>query len=262
MVARKSGLGMVLPAMGSIERGPAGPGQPSQSVTGEGFRLPSDRAASPAMPRVCEPELLDSLPFDHPDAVRNRRDLRLVNGFMRNLPWFRRTLPPLLRPGEPVLELGAGQGELGQLLIAAGVPLDGLDLWPRPARWPAERAWHRGDLKAFEGYAAYPTVIGNLIFHQFEAPELAQLGATLRRTARVIVACEPLRRRLSQTMMAVIGPLLGANHVTLHDSRVSIAAGFVADELPRALGLDDGQWDVTAAATVPGAYRMVAVRRP
>jgi hypothetical protein len=214
------------------------------------------------MPRVCEPELLDSLPVDHPDAVRNRRDLRIVNGFMRNEPWFRRTLPPLLRPGEAVLELGAGQGELGRLLIAAGVPLDGLDLWPRPTLWPPERAWHRRNLKEFEGYAAYPAVIGNLIFHQFEAPDLAELGATLRRTARVIVACEPLRRRLSQTMMAALGPLLGANHVTLHDSRVSIAAGFVDDELPRALGLDDGLWAVTCAATVPGAYRMVAVRRP
>jgi hypothetical protein len=78
----------------------------------------------------------------------------------------------------------------------------------------------------------------------------------------VIVACEPLRRRLSQTMMAAIGPLLGANHVTLHDSRVSIAAGFVEDELPRALGLDESQWEISCAATVPGAYRMVAVRRP
>jgi hypothetical protein len=213
------------------------------------------------MPRVCEPELLDSLPFDHPDAVRNRRDLRLVNGFMRNKVWFRRTLPSLLRPGELVLELGAGQGELGQLLNAEGLPLDGLDLWPRPTGWPPDRLWHRQDLKEFAGYAAYPVVIGNLIFHQFEAPDLERLGATLRQSARVIVACEPLRRRLSQTMMAAIAPLLGANHVTLHDSRVSIAAGFVDDELPRSLGLDDGQWDVTCAATVPGAYRMVAVRR-
>jgi hypothetical protein len=247
--------------MGSIERGPSGPGEPVQSVTGKGFRLAAEPSFSRVMPRVCEPELLDSLPFDHPDAVRNRRDLRLVNGFMRNQAWFRRTLPPLIRPAEAALELGAGTGELGVLLNGEGVPLDGLDLWPRPGAWPPGRAWHRADLTAFEGYDGYPVVIGNLIFHQFEAPALGRLGATLRRTARVIVACEPLRRRLSQTMMAAIGPLFGANHVTLHDSRVSIAAGFVDDELPQALGLDDRAWDVTCAATMPGAYRMVAVRR-
>jgi len=214
------------------------------------------------MKRVCEPELLDSLPFDHPDAVRNRRDLRLVNGFMRNRPWFRRTLPPLLRPGETVLELGAGQGELGRELIGDGVLLDGLDLWPRPAAWPPARPWHCTDLLAFEGYSAYPVVIGNLIFHQFTEQELGRLGARLRARARVIVACEPLRRRLSQRMMAAIGPLLGANHVTLHDSRVSIAAGFIGTELPLALGLDDGAWDYSCSETVPGACRMVAVRRP
>ncbi len=38
--------------------------------------------------------------------------------------------------------------------------------------------------------------------------------------------------------MAAIGPLLGANHVTLHDARVSITAGFVGTELPSALGMD------------------------
>ncbi len=213
------------------------------------------------MNRACEPELLDSLPHDHPDAAHSRRDLRLINGFMRNRAWFEATLPRVLGPGERVLEIGAGTGEMGVALNASGIPLDGLDLWPRPAAWPAGRAWHQADLKAFVGYGAYAAVIGNLIFHQFTQAELAALGARLRRTARVVVACEPERRGMSQTLVAAIGPLLGANHVTLHDARVSISAGFRGDELPVALGMADGSWDFTCTTTALGACRMVAVRR-
>jgi hypothetical protein len=213
------------------------------------------------MNRACEPELLDSLPPDHPDAVHNRRDLRLINGFMRNRAWFERTLPPLLRPGERVLEIGAGTGEMGIALNARGIPVDGLDLWPRPAAWPAGREWHQADLKTFGGYGAYPVVIGNLILHQFTEAELAELGSVLRRTARVVAACEPERRRMSQALMAAIGPLLGANHVTLHDARVSITAGFLGSELADALGMTGGPWDVSFASTALGASRMVAVRR-
>ena len=211
--------------------------------------------------RSCEPELLDGLPFDHPDAVHSRRDLRIVNRFMRSARWFGRTLPGLMRPGEPVLEVGAGTGELGLLLNSRSVALDGLDLCPRPARWPAGRAWHQADLRTFPGYGAYPVVIGNLIFHQFSDPELAALGRTIRAGARLVVASEPLRSRLSQRMMAAVAPLLGANHVTLHDALVSIAAGFLGRELPEALGMDPAFWEVTCSSALPGIYRMVALRR-
>jgi hypothetical protein len=214
------------------------------------------------MKRELQPELLDSLPPDHPDALHNRRDLRLTNGVMGNHRWLARTLPPLLRPQEAVLELGAGTGELGTRLAAKGVVLDGLDLWPRPAHWPAERAWHRTDLLAFEDYDRYPGVIGNLIFHQFSSAELAALGRKLSGSARVILACEPWRRKLSQVYFARIAPLLGANHVSLHDARVSIAAGFCENELPEMLGLTPAVWDCRCTSTALGAYRMIAVLRP
>ena len=149
-------------------------------------------------PRTLEPELLDSLPPDHPDAIHSRRDLRLVNQLMRNHRWLTRTLPPLLRPGELALELGAGTGELGLRLAARDVPVDGIDFWPRPAAWPPARAWHSADLCSFSGYDAYPVIVGNLIFHQFSDDQLAALGAVLRRSARVIIACEPARHKFFQ----------------------------------------------------------------
>ncbi len=210
---------------------------------------------------MLQPELLDSLAPDDPAAIHNRRDLHLTNRIMGNHRWLAHLLPGLLRPGELVLELGAGTGELGQLLARANVPVDGLDLWPRPDAWPLARAWHRTDLRHFPGYAAYAAVMGNLIFHQFTDPELAALGTDLRRHARIIVACEPVRRRVSQVLFRTLGPLFGANQVSLHDAHVSIAAGFRGNELPRALGLDATEWDCRCTTTALGAYRMVALRR-
>jgi hypothetical protein len=212
------------------------------------------------MKRVCEPELLDGLPVGHPDAAHSRRDLRIINRLMRNEAWFVQTLPGLLRPGERVLELGSGTGELGRRLMSQGVELDGLDLWPRPAFWPSGRRWHQADLRGFSSYEPYAAVIGNLIFHQFTNPELGELGARLRRSARLILACEPARRRASQRLVALLAPLFGANPVTRHDARVSIAAGFVGDELPASLGIQRDGWTTSCAAAVLGAVRMVAVR--
>ena len=212
------------------------------------------------MQRQLEPELLDSLPVDHPDARHNRRDLRLTNLAMGNHRWFARTLPDRLRPAEKILELGAGTGEMGDRLAAGGIAADGLDLWPAPPNGPAHRRWHRADLLAFAGYDEYPVILGNLIFHQFTADQLAALGEKLRRSARLILACEPLRRRSSQVLFATVAPLLGANHVSLHDAHVSVAAGFRGDELPRLLGLTQPDWDCRCHSTMLGSYRMVARR--
>jgi len=212
------------------------------------------------MLRVCKPEMLDSLPPDHPDAVHGRRDLLVINRVMGNPAWFKRTLPALLRGDERVLELGAGTGELATALGGLGIRVDGLDLWPRPVAWPADRAWHRTDLRAFAGFGGYGVVIANLIFHQFTDAELAGLGARLRQGARVILANEPERRRISQVATAAFARLLGANRVTLHDAHVSVGAGFRGDELPRLLGLADGAWQYSCRTTTRGANRMVAVR--
>lgn len=215
------------------------------------------------MQRTLQPELLDSLPPDHPDALHNRRDLRIINAVMGNHRWFARTLPRLLRRGETALELGAGEGDLGLRLARRGLAVDGLDLWPRPAAWPAERAWHREDLRGFENYGAYAAVLGNLIFHQFSAEDLAVLGSKIRADprTRLILAAEPARRRISQKLFRFIAPLLGANYVSMHDAHVSIAAGFWGRELPEILGLDPAGWNVRCRVTVRGAYLMIAVRR-
>ncbi len=213
------------------------------------------------MPRTLQPELLDSLPPDHPDARHSRRDLRVINRLMGNHRWFARTIPSLLHADESALELGAGTGELSAQLLAHGTQVDGLDLVPRPTHWPSARAWHVSDLRTFAGYDRYAAILANLILHHLTAAELAALGAALSRTARVIVANEPARRTRFQHIFAFVSPFLRANHVTRHDAHVSIAAGFRDDELPRALGLSPAAWDCRCSTTGLGAYRMIAVRR-
>lgn len=210
---------------------------------------------------MIQPELLDSLPPQHPDALHNRRDLRLTNRLMGNHRWLLETLPNYLRVDDTILEVGAGTGELCHQLQTSGFRADGLDLWPAPDDWPDERAWHRSDLRTFGGYADYSVVIGNLIFHQFDEKELAAIGAAITPNARLIVACEPTRRRISQVMYRVLGPLFGVNEVSLHDAHVSISAGFVRRELPRALGLADDTWEIHCDTTLRGAYHLIAVRR-
>jgi hypothetical protein len=213
------------------------------------------------MNRTLQPELLDSLPVDHPAALHNRRDLRVLNRVAGNQRWMIRTLSRQLQPGEVALELGAGTGELGAELNRAGLAADGLDLWPRPVNWPASRAWHVADLRSFDGFGRYAAVCGNLIFHQFSTAELAGLGECLRRHVRVIIASEPTRRRVSQILFRALGPVFGANYVSLHDAHVSIAAGFRGRELADALGLEPSHWDIDCRNSLLGMYRMVAVRR-
>ena len=214
------------------------------------------------MPRTLQPELLDSLPPDDPEARRSRRDLVLINRIMGNHRWIARTLPALLRPGERALEIGAGTGELGRRLARHGTVSDGLDLVPRPATAAPSVEWHQSDLLTFPGYARYPVIVGNLILHHFSDGQLRQLGARWRASARLVMACEPWRDRRWQILFKALAPLFGASHVTRHDAVVSIAAGFRAGELPELLGFDDGNWDYRCHTTALGAYRMVAIRRP
>jgi hypothetical protein len=214
------------------------------------------------VPRVTAPELLDSLPADSPEAVRSRADLVRVNRVMGNLAWFERVLPPLVRPGETCLELGAGDGALALRLHAAGLPVDALDLAPQPAGWPPSARWHRADLRDFAGWAGRPVVLANLFLHHLDDRELAALGPSLDRHARLLVFNEPLRSPRCLLLWRLASSLGRAGPITRHDGAVSIRAGFRAAELPRALGLDPRRWSWRVRSTFLGAHRLVAARLP
>lgn len=211
------------------------------------------------MNRALQPEILDYLAPHHPAARRSRRDLRLINLVMGNDRWLVRTLGKHARSGERWLELGAGDGRLAAR-IGSG-RCDALDLQPAPDFWPAAARWHEADVRDFQQWAGYGVVFANLFFHHLPEAALRRVGDGLRRHARVVVACEPLRARRYQWLFAGLCPVIGANDVTRHDGQVSIGAGFREDELPRSLGLiEDNRWTWRVRHTLLGAYRLVATR--
>jgi SAM-dependent methyltransferase len=211
--------------------------------------------------RRLQPELLDSLPPDDPAAIHSRRDLRLINRAMGNAPWFERSLAKHVLPGDRVLELGGGTGELAARLRAVTPSVDGIDRIPAPPSWPAAARWHQADILTFTGWNDYSVVIGNLILHHFEDAALRKLGEAIGPHARLLIFNETTRQRLNQRVWKIAAPLFGANHVTRHDGYVSIAAGFSGDELPHALGLEPSVWRWKISRTWLGAYRLVAERR-
>lgn len=214
------------------------------------------------MERVLENEILDTLPFEHPDALRNRREIRFLNGLMGNYRWLRRRIAEKGRPEDRYLELGAGSGDLRRYLMQCGfgeIALDGLDVCPRPADWTSERCWHQEDLKAFDGFDDYSVILGNLILHQFSDDELGEIGRRLEPHARLIVACELARRPLHLLQLRLLA-CFGLGHVTRHDGAASIRAGFVRDELPHRLGLNPLRWRWRCQMGWRGQYLMLAER--
>jgi 2-polyprenyl-3-methyl-5-hydroxy-6-metoxy-1,4-benzoquinol methylase len=211
--------------------------------------------------RACRPELLDTLPPAAREAQQSRRDLRRLNALMGNFAWFERVLADHAAPREPVLELGAGGGELGARLARRHPVLAAVDRAPRPAAWPTSASWHQADLMEFARWADYPVVIGNLIFHHLDDAALRALGQRLDRHARLVIANEPHRDLATHAWFRLACVVIGANAVTRHDGRASIDAGFRDDELPHALGLRSSRWRWNVHPTFRGGYRLVAERK-
>lgn len=208
------------------------------------------------MRRVLTPEILDSLPFDDPRAVRSREDLRRVNALMGNQRWLWRQVQELSKTGRRWGELGAGSGEMASRLAKNGVPCTGFDLNDRPKSVPASVDWVTGDcretLQQWEGEG----LVGSLILHHFDEADLAKLGG-LFANYEVLVFAEPLRTRLAKLLGYLLLPFVG--EVTRHDMMVSIEAGFLPGELPRLLNLEKG-WRWYELTTWRGGLRSLAVR--
>ncbi len=220
--------------------------------------------------RVVEPELLDGLPEGHPDACRNRADLRRLNNLMGNYRWLRRSLLRILRPGESVVEPGAGDGHFATRHLRsastgdAGAPdfaYTGIDLWSRPETLPPAFSWEQADVLRYPLWSRHNVVVVNLLLHQFTDTELRRFGEAMRPHARILLANETARGPL-RLWLARAAFLLGLNHVSRHDALVSVRAGFRGGELPALLGLEpaDG-WEVSVHTTALGAYRLAAKRR-
>ncbi len=213
--------------------------------------------------RVVEPELLDSLPFDHPDARHSRRDLRLLNGIMGNFRWIARTLEaiPDFRD-RTICELGAGDGSLGEYLqrriFDPRFRVTGLDLAPQGRYWPELWPWIEGNALETMQTVKPGVMVANLILHHFSEPELAGIGQLFQRADYLIIS-EPARYRRHH-FQGHLANILGINRVTRHDLHVSIRAGFRPGELPALLELKENEWRIQETHDFWGAYRLYAER--
>ena len=194
--------------------------------------------------RIVEPELLDSLPPDDPRAIHSRRDLRLINSWMGNAGHIGRAIARLPRPPRRVVELGTGDGRL-MLKLAPHLP-GKIDLWLLDMQ-PVVSA---DTLKEFANLGwgvqviperiedwcgkstseSYDLVLANLFLHHFEAPVLTSFFAALSKCTRAFVSCDP-RRWAPALWTTPFLWVLGCNHVTRNDARISVRAGFRDREL-------------------------------
>jgi hypothetical protein len=214
------------------------------------------------MRRVVGPEILDTLPPEHPAAVANRRDLRWINAMQGNPRWIARTLASRLRPGDHVLEAGAGDGTLGRELwrrlpILRQCRYTGLDRQTdRPAGWPVGWDWIRADLLDHTLAPAPQVVVINFLLHQFSDDQLADLSRHLQ-AAALWVVCEPHRSRHALLGLGLLR-LLGLHPVSWQDGRTSIHAGFRGQELPALLKADATGRATRVTVDPRGVYRMVS----
>ncbi|MGF1449471.1 MAG: class I SAM-dependent methyltransferase [Opitutales bacterium] len=216
--------------------------------------------------RTVEPELLDSLPQDHPDALHNRRDLRRLNALTGNFRWLASQVGQHVTTGLRLLEIGAGEGCLGAYLNRRGilpdsVTVDGLDVIARPATWPEQWTWHQGDLTRFDGYAHYDGIVANLILHQFDNAVLQQLGQRWRAAGmRLVLSCETQRCPWQMRGLPLLAAVTRMNYVSRHDAAVSLRGGFRRGELGALLGLETPEWTVRETTPALRSHRLCAVR--
>jgi hypothetical protein len=208
--------------------------------------------------RVIEPEILDGLDGSDPDAIRSRRELRIVDMLMGNSVWLLHQLGRERARWNTLVELGAGDGRLLRRALTRfpGIRAVGVDLAVRPTDLPASIGWERGDLREWSVPDANCVVCASLVLHHFNSSALSLVGGRLS-GAVGLLCVEPHRHPRSAFFGACLTPWMG--RVTRHDMPVSIRAGFRANELPQLLGLD-GRWRWQESAVWRGALRLAAWR--
>ena len=209
------------------------------------------------MERVVQPEWLDNLRPDDPEAQQSRRDLCRVNrlmGHARVMAFQLRTLFPE-KPPRRLIELGSGDGLFSLALAQRLSPR-----WPNVEIVLVDRAnllsnktnnefqqlgWsvqsRTIDVFAFlESAEKADCIFANLFLHHFEPVQLRSMFRRCAVLSTHLTACEPRRSAFAARAAQALG-WIGCNRVTQHDAVVSVQAGFHGDELS-ALWPDPDGW--------------------
>jgi len=199
-------------------------------------------------PRQMAAEILDSLPPSDPRARSSRRDLQRLHSILGQeklwLHWLRRKYPD--RPPSSLVDLGTGDGHLLTRILPLAFPSGGggsrillVDRQPSVPDSGLDQLRRQNWLptiiysEALEWVRHAPPaelVLSNLFLHHLSGEVLRELFTHLARITPLFAAAEPLRHGLASFGCRLL-PLLGCHPVTLHDARVSVAAGFRGHEL-------------------------------
>lgn len=205
--------------------------------------------------RVVEPEILDDIDPSDPDAVRSRRDLRMINRLMGGPAWIIKKVCGL-GDVQRVVELGAGDGLMCNRMKVAlpDCQVTAVDFITKPSSVRDDIDWQQANVLDYDGYDRDTIVVANLFIHHLEALELKRMGEKLRHV-RAIVFAEPHRKPSSVFMGRILFPVV--NHVTRHDMMTSIRAGFVSGEM---IGLLDSGHRWSEEVGLLGGIRVMGVK--
>lgn len=204
--------------------------------------------------RVVKPEILDSLEASDPAAIRSRKDLRLINWFMRGEGWILQELQ-YIKNLSKVVEIGAGDGHLASKIKERfpDAEVIAIDLLERPEGVSSEVDWQTTDVMQSDCFDENTVVVANLFIHHLDEDSLWKLGEKIS-DCRAIIMAEPHRYWFSKLLGYLLFPFI--NHVTRHDMMVSIGAGFRFGELGGLIDVD-WHWDERAAL---GGIRSIATQ--
>lgn len=199
------------------------------------------------MNRTVQPELLDTLPPDDPQALGSRRDLRRVNAWMGNHALMAHALLKSFddHPPAQITDLGAGDGHF---LLRVAQEIE--PRWPRVNAILVDHQRHvtPETVAAFAalGWRAEPfvgdvfswrqtakpgaVVIACLFLHHFEDQRLSELLRLISQQTSCFIALEPRRAPWPLFCSRLLWGI-GCNRVTRHDAPVSVRAGFAGNEL-------------------------------
>ncbi|HVV01692.1 MAG TPA: methyltransferase domain-containing protein [Verrucomicrobiae bacterium] len=213
------------------------------------------------MMRVVEPELLDSLPPEHPDASGSRKDLRRLNAWMGNVRILTTALLRLfpMEPPADLVEIGSGDGSF-LAEVARRLPREWRGtraiLLDRSANVSAaacgsleQSGWNAVAIQkdVFEWLEESPeprcgAILCNLFLHHFSDDQLIRLLEKTATRANRFVAVEPRRGRAGLWSSRLVG-CIGCNRITRHDAPASVRAGFQNLELSE-LWPDAAGWQI------------------
>jgi hypothetical protein len=207
--------------------------------------------------RCVRPELLEKLSSGDPQVRRSRRDLRVLNAWMRNAKIMAERLRALWGANSPevITELGGGDGSF-LLQVAHRLGWRGVDavlvdrqdvVSPETRHGFKALGW---ELQSVQAEAlewlgsrkanARGAFVANLFVHEFAPAQLPPLLHAIEERATAFIAVEP-RRCHSALVGSRLVWLLGCNAITRHDAPVSVRAGFAGSDLS-ILWPGNGDW--------------------